>query len=247
MTQATERYLDELRSEEAKLPNRTLFGLALAGLRVRLMRSLVTLIAVTLAIAYLTYMGANNATIFRLATAADPKDREEINTRLQGAGINVEVVRQARPDPALPGPVRALMECFGNALDRWLATMALLTCAVGIANAMLMTVTERIREIGTMKCLGAEDFTVIKLFLIESALMGAVGSALGVLLGFIISLVVGLAQYSYFAWSYMPGFSVMLYSVLSFCTGILLCLLAAGYPAYVAARMRPVDALRIEE
>ena len=52
----------------------------------------------------------------------------------------------------------------------WLAIMALLVCFVGIMNAMLMSVTERFKEIGTMKCLGAKNSFVVKLFLSPSRL-----------------------------------------------------------------------------
>ena len=123
----------------------------------RLARSLVTLLSVVLAIAYLSYSGVSNDLVQRLAESKS----DEIYTLLRAAGINVEATAKGSP------------------LDRWLVGMALLTCTVGIANAMLMSVTERFREIGTMKCLGAENGTVVKLFLIESALIGGVGSAAG--------------------------------------------------------------------
>ena len=246
MTISPRILLAELGDASASLPNRTLFSLALAGLRVRLTRSLVTLVSVVLAIAYLSYSGANNATISKLA-GAGPEDREEVMLRLRAARIDVPSVRRSRPDEDLPAPARAFLACIGNRLDSWLVTMALLTCAVGIANAMLMTVTERFREIGTMKCLGAENGTVVKLFLIESVLVGAVGSLAGVVLGLMIMLTVGLIQYGRFALTYLPIGSVALFGAAAFLIGILLCLVAAGYPALVAARMRPVDALRVEE
>ena len=50
---------------------------------------------------------------------------------------------------------------------------------VGIINAMLMSVTERIREIGTMKCLGALDAFILKIYFIEAALQGLIGTAMG--------------------------------------------------------------------
>ena len=54
--------------------------------------------------------------------------------------------------------------------------MSLLVCFVGITNSMLMSVTERYKEIGTLKCLGALDNFIVKLFLIESGLLGFFGS-----------------------------------------------------------------------
>ncbi|MCS7311180.1 MAG: ABC transporter permease, partial [Armatimonadetes bacterium] len=54
----------------------------------------------------------------------------------------------------------------------WLVIMSLLVCLVGITNAMLMSVTERYKEIGTMKCLGAYDIFIVELFFIESSIVG---------------------------------------------------------------------------
>ena len=135
----------------------------------------------------------------------------------------------------------------GNPLDTWLIIMALLTCAVGIANAMLMSVTERIREIGTMKCLGAQDNLVIKLFLLESALLGVVGGGVGLLLGILVALGTGALQFGSFGFSQFPvlgGWGVLL---LSIGCGLVLSTVAAVYPAYAASRMQPVDALRVDE
>lgn len=224
-SQSPGELLAELTSEKAHLPNKTLFQLAMAGLKVRLGRSVVTLISVVLAIAYLTYSGVSNAVIYQLCQSGS----DEIYTLLRTAKINVEATRA------------------GDPLDRWLVAMALLTCTVGIANAMLMSVTERFREIGTMKCLGAEDSTVVKLFLIESSLLGVVGSIVGVVLGLIITLAVGLAQFHWYVVTYMPPVALIQYVVLAFVAGVMLCLIGAGYPAFVAARMRPVEALRVEE
>jgi hypothetical protein len=225
MSMADHGLMAELTSASAKLPNRTLFQLAMAGLRVRLARSAVTLLSVVLAITYLSYSGINGALVRNLAMS----DSDEVYILLREAKVNVEETRE------------------GSVMDQWLVMMALLTCTVGIANAMLMSVTERFREIGTMKCLGAENNTVVKLFLIESSLLGLVGSTLGLVLGLIVSVVVGLSQFGKYAFQYFPGKQAVLYCLFSFVTGIVLCLLGAGYPALVAAKMRPVEALRVEE
>lgn len=215
----------QLKDEHAELPNRTLLRLALGGLKVRLAHSVITLVSVVLAIAYLSYSGSMNGLLYSLATSGN----EEVEMALRMAGINIEATRE------------------GNPLDQWLIIMALLTCAVGIANAMLMSVTERFREIGTMKCLGAEDNAVVKLFLIESALVGLTGSIMGIALGLILSLTVSLLQFGGFTFDYLPWFAIVRTLALSILAGMLLCLIGAGYPAFIAARMRPVEALRVEE
>lgn len=65
----------------------------------------------------------------------------------------------------------------------YLLGISLLVCAVGITNAMLMSVTERYREIATLKCLGALDGSILSIFLLEACLLGAVGAAAGAVLG----------------------------------------------------------------
>ena len=225
MMEPPEQILERLTKASAKLPTKTIFVLATAGLRTRLGRSFITLASVILAVAYLSYSGVTNSILFRLANA----EVGEINTLLRAAQINVEATRA------------------GNPLDRWLVIMALLTCTVGIANAMLMSVTERFQDIGTMKCLGAEDLFVVKLFLIESSLLGLVGSVAGILFGTAIALTVAAIQFGGYVIEYMSVTSILTVVALSMLSGLVLCLIGSGYPALVAARMRPVEALRVEE
>ncbi len=135
----------------------------------------------------------------------------------------------------------------GDSGNTWLIVMALLTCAVGIANAMLMSVTERFREIGTMKCLGAPDGLVVKLFLLESSFLGMIGAALGIVVGVIVSLFAGLLQFGSFGITYFPTVGALQVVAGSIVAGMVLAVVGAVYPAAVAARMNPVDALRVEE
>lgn len=128
----------------------------------------------------------------------------------------------------------------------WLMILSGILCLVGIANTMLMSVTERIREIGTLKCLGALDRFVVRLFLLESVFVGLIGSLVGAVIGYVFTLL-------------QVGF-VLEFSMLSaaFCLdalwkvpvavgiGTVLTVLAAVYPTVVAARMKPVDAMRVE-
>jgi putative ABC transport system permease protein len=133
----------------------------------------------------------------------------------------------------------------GKATQMWLIMISLLVCAVGIANAMLMSVTERYREIGTMKCLGALDWFVVKLFLIEAAFLGIVGSIVGAFLGFTASLLAWVAQYGnvlgQISWGQL---SSRLLAVIVI--GTVLSVAGAIYPARRAGRMPPADAMRTE-
>lgn len=128
----------------------------------------------------------------------------------------------------------------------WLAVMALLVCFVGIMNAMLMSVTERFKEIGTMKCLGALDNFVVKLFFIEAALMGTLASALGWLIGWLITVTIHLLTKGFDGMGGAFWGGTLREFALSVLIGVVITLLAAIPPARRAAQMPPVAALRSE-
>lgn len=127
----------------------------------------------------------------------------------------------------------------------WIAVFSLLVTVIGIANALLMSVTERFREIGTMKCLGALSSFIRRLFLIESTIIGLAGSIIGTVMGVLLPILA-------FGWSF--GFSLVTGSLSyvavlqasAFCVvaGTILAMLAAIYPANFASRMVPASALR---
>jgi len=131
--------------------------------------------------------------------------------------------------------------------DTWLAILALLVCLVGIANAMFMTVQERFREIGTMKCLGALDGFIVKLFVLESSALGFIGTIVGVVLGLLMSSIRQLIVYGWPTASYYPFGNILVAGVLAAFIGLFLSIGAAIFPAQKAARMEPVEAMRVEE
>ena len=128
----------------------------------------------------------------------------------------------------------------------WLIAVSFLVCVVGIANAMLMAVTERFREIATMKCLGALDEFIMTIFLIESGLQGLIGAIFGVILGLILAVIRCGGSYGMYTASYFPWVDVLKNSGVSTAAGMLLAMLAAVYPAWVASRMAPMEAMRVE-
>jgi ABC-type antimicrobial peptide transport system permease subunit len=128
----------------------------------------------------------------------------------------------------------------------WLASLSLLVCTVGIINAMLMSVTERSREIGTMKCLGALDKFVVELFLLESVAHGVVGSVAGSIVGMLTMTVVYLIQYGGLIMKIFPVGEMIGWMLLTILLGTFLAVMGALYPAYVSARMEPAEAIRRE-
>ncbi len=123
----------------------------------------------------------------------------------------------------------------------WLVVMSLLVSVVGITNSMLMSVTERYKEIGTMKCLGALDNFIIKLFLLESGFLGFFGSLFGAFLGAFFILITKIG-----AWSHLDWGRLLLSWLFCVVIGTVLSIVAAMGPAIRAARMQPADAMRTE-
>ena len=134
-----------------------------------------------------------------------------------------------------------------GARTAWLIGVSLLVSGIGIANALLMSVTERFREIGTLKCLGSRDRLVIELFIIESGVLGFVGSILGAVVGLLIAIAGNTATYGWATvQSNLPWRSLLGFGLISLAIGLVVAMAAAIYPAFVAARMTPADALRSE-
>lgn len=127
----------------------------------------------------------------------------------------------------------------------WIGVISLLVTVIGITNAMLMSVTERFREIGTMKCLGALSSFVTRMFVMEASLMGLVGGIAGALFGAIFAIVIYTFTYgANLVFSSLPMASVLIFGLLSVAAGVVLSVVAALYPARVAASMVPATALR---
>jgi putative ABC transport system permease protein len=121
-----------------------------------------------------------------------------------------------------------------------LAGVSLLIGGIGIANVMVIGVTERTREIGVRMALGAERNEVLAQFLLEAALLSTLGGVVGILVAITIGVLAALA---------FPGFNAMppLWAVAAGVMSSLVVGLLAGYlPARRAARLDPVDALRYE-
>ncbi len=117
--------------------------------------------------------------------------------------------------------------------------ITLLGAAIGLMNIMLVSVTERTREIGVRKALGATKQIIRNQFLFEAIVIGQIGGFLGIVLGILIGNLIGLLTGSGFI---IPWFWIF--------SGVMLCLivgLASGlYPAIKASNLDPIEALRYE-
>lgn len=129
---------------------------------------------------------------------------------------------------------------------RWLILLAFLVCVIGVANAMLMSVTERFTEIATMKCLGAMDKFIMLMFVFEAGIQGLMGGIFGAMLGMLLAWIRGFSEFGG-TLVVLPVLGTVLLSALSALTvGILLAVLAAVGPSLVAARLAPMEAMRVE-
>ncbi|RPI34674.1 MAG: FtsX-like permease family protein [Chloroflexota bacterium] len=125
-----------------------------------------------------------------------------------------------------------------------IAAISLLVGGIGIMNIMLVSVTERTREIGLRKALGAHKKDILVQFLTESSVLSLIGGVVGILLGWVISLVVGrIAEANNAAIDPRIGLDVVLIATL-FSTAV--GLFFGLYPANRAASLEPVEALRYE-
>lgn len=145
--------------------------------------------------------------------------------------------------------IRRFFRYFNLALGL-VGLIALMTASLGIVNTMVMSITERRREIGVWMSLGADRWDVRRLFLVESGLIGLIGAMGGVIFGWIISRVGSLIAKTFMEREGVPPmemFTIPLWLVLSALTfGIVVSLLAGYYPANRAARIDPVASLRNE-
>jgi putative ABC transport system permease protein len=120
----------------------------------------------------------------------------------------------------------------------------MIVAGVSILNIMMMSVTERIKEIGIMRSIGAQRREVMSMFIYEALILGIVGS----LIGGVLSLLGGYAVSSLLLqttkYLFVPSSLVSIVYGVSF--GIVVSLVCGFYPAWRAANLNPIDALRHE-
>jgi putative ABC transport system permease protein len=147
-------------------------------------------------------------------------------------------------------PLSAALETFeaiSGGIQVFLALIAavsLIVGGIGIMNIMLMTVTERTREIGLRKAIGAKPRDIKNQFILESIVLTVMGGIIGIILGFIITAVVYYYAINFgldWKFTFPPSAAIAAVAV-----SIFIGLTFGVYPAKKAAKLNPIDALRYE-
>ncbi len=213
---------------QVRLPFIKSLEISIKSIKVRFFRSLITTMSLVLAVSFLSFVNVGNDVANGMLATGD----SELRSTLIRTGYDL-------------GPEETSVG--SSAKQRWIVILSLLVCVVGIVNAQLMAVTERFREIGTMKCLGALDRFVLRLFILEAGMQGLAGAFVGSLIGAVFSLINAWIRFGTVAISSVSFIGLFNSVAIAIGVGVLLSLLGVFYPALIAARMQPVEAMRVEQ
>ncbi|MDD1684662.1 MAG: ABC transporter permease [Methanoregula sp.] len=125
-----------------------------------------------------------------------------------------------------------------------IAGISLLVAATSIFNVMMMSVTERIREIGILRSIGTQKGEVRRMFLYEAIILGLVGAGIGAVMSVILGWLVVLAMVG--TTKYFFTYQSLIYVPMAMAVGIAICIISGVYPAWRAADLDPIEALRSE-
>ncbi len=186
--------------------------------------------------------GATVSTIYVEARSADDLSaayQETTNALLTAHGVTANsadftVSSQASLVQTATSTAHILTVLLGG-----IAAISLLVGGIGVMNIMLVSVTERIREIGLRKALGATPGVIRRQFLVEASMLGLVGGVLGIVLGVLGAVLLPSALGQPVAVSLTAALAALL-------VALVIGVVAGVYPATRAARLAPIDALRSE-
>jgi len=191
-------------------------------------------------------LGVDQRAYPQVTVIADP-------TAVQSARAEIEAYTpQSDAAQLLPAGFEVVVQTSGDVVEEiqdvidritrfvtGIAVIALVVGAIGIANITLVSVTERTKEIGIMKAVGATNRDTMQLFLTEAVLLGGLGAVVGVPLGLLVGF--GAAEYAEVAFT-LPIDWIVFSVAMGVTTGVV----AGLYPAWRASKVDPIEALRYE-
>jgi putative ABC transport system permease protein len=107
-----------------------------------------------------------------------------------------------------------------------------------------MSVTERVREIGILRSIGTQKGEVLRMFIYEAVILGLVGAVIGAIMSLILGWLVVLAMVG--TTEYFFTYQSLIYVPVSMAIGIAICIVSGVYPAWRAANLDPIEALRAD-
>ncbi len=181
----------------------------------------------------------------------DGEDLNEVADRVEKKLTRSRGLSEDKSDISILTP-EELLESFGQVLTvltvflLGIAGISLVVGGIGIANTMYTSVLERRKEIGIMKAIGAKNSDVLKIFLVESGLIGLSGGIIGIILGVIIAKGVEFIAINSLGTTLLQAAIPpnLIIGCLAFAFGI--GAFFGAWPAWQASRLKPVDALRYE-
>jgi putative ABC transport system permease protein len=175
-------------------------------------------------------------------------EKKDLLSQIQQEAISI-LAEKHRVDPQNPDfsiisqeDILSTLTQVTNTMTIFLAAIAgisLVVGGIGIMNMMLTSVTERTREIGLRKAIGAKNREILSQILTESVLLTFLGGAVGIFIGWLISL--GISKFAQIS-TQVSLFSILL--AFGVCTGI--GIFFGYWPAKKAAKLNPIEALRYE-
>ncbi|MDA0682905.1 MAG: ABC transporter permease [Bacteroidetes bacterium] len=171
-----------------------------------------------------------------------------INAAIDEATGRLRVIRKVEPgqdnnfEISTNDSMQAILEAFTGTLTAGgagIGLISLLAAGIGIMNIMLVSVTERTREIGVRKSIGARRKDILRQFLLEAFFLCQIGGVIGILLGAAVGN--GVAFYFDISATFPTNWAILAVVMVTF-----IALVFGGYPAYKAARLNPIDSLRFE-
>jgi putative ABC transport system permease protein len=160
-------------------------------------------------------------------------------------GIREELKRLHKKEAFSATTARSMLASLENILRMikyalgGIGAISLVVGGIGISNVMMLTVRDRIREIGVMKAIGATPRDIRLQYILEAGLLGVVSSIIGIILG-------GLVSTAIIALAGIPSLITVQSVLVGLMFGVLTTTLAGAYPARKASQMDPIEALRSE-